>query len=172
MKKVLVLGCSGSGKSTFSVQLGELTGLPVIHLDALYWKAGWVSATEEEWDHIIDNLVELDTYIMDGNYARTLNKRLIDADTVYFFDYPRLLCIYRALKRRIIYHGKTRHDMAEGYNEKIDFEFLKWIRNFNNRNRKKIIETLDKVKDSKQVHIFTSPKQVKQYLKLYAVENK
>jgi adenylate kinase family enzyme len=165
MKKVLVLGCAGSGKSTFSSRLGQVTGLPVIHLDSFYWKPGWIAATEEEWDQIIDELVRLDSYIMDGNYSRTLNKRLLDADAVFYFDFPRLLCIYRAIKRRIMNHGRTREDMAEGCKEKIDFEFLKWIWNFRKRNRGKILETLDQVKEQKLVYIFRRPREVEEYLK-------
>ena len=109
-------------------------------MDSLYWKPGWIAVTETEWDRIIDDLVKLDTYIMDGNYSRTLTKRLANADVVYFFDFPRLLCIYRVNKRRIINHGRTRADMTEGCEEKIDFEFLKWIWNFKKRNRGKILE--------------------------------
>lgn len=164
MKKVLVLGCAGSGKSTFSSQLGKVTGLPVIHLDSLYWKPGWIAATEEEWDQIIDDLVKLDTYIMDGNYSRTLAKRLDDADVVYFFDFPRFLCIYRVIKRRVINHGRTRADMAEGCEEKIDLEFLRWIWNFKKRSRGKILKMLSQVKEQKQVFIFRRPRDVKEYI--------
>jgi len=164
MRKALVLGCSGSGKSTFASKLGEVTGLPVIHLDSFYWKPGWIAATEEEWDQIIDNLVKLDTYIMDGNYARTLPKRLVDADAVYYFDFPRSLCIYRVIKRRIVFHGRTRADMAEGCKEKIDLQFLKWIWNFRKRNRGKILEMLNQVREQKQVFIFRRPKEVKEYM--------
>ncbi|GAA0133992.1 DNA topology modulation protein [Paenibacillus sp. YSY-4.3] len=164
MRKVLVLGCAGSGKSTFSTRLGHLTGLSVIHLDSYYWKAGWIAATEEEWDQTIDELLNHDSYIMDGNYSRTLNKRLMDADVVFYFDFPRLLCIYRAIKRRIINHGRTREDMAAGCKEKIDLEFLRWIWNFRTRNRGKILEALDQVKEQTQVIIFRTTKEVKEYL--------
>ncbi len=165
MKKVLVLGCAGSGKSTFSSRLGQVTGLPVIHLDSLYWKSGWIASSEDEWDQTIDELIKLDSFIMDGNYSRTLNKRLIDADTVYFFDFPRLLCIYRVIKRRIIYHGRTRKDMADGCKEKIDLEFLRWIWNFKKRNRSQILEILDQVKDHKKLYIFKRPREIKKYIK-------
>lgn len=118
MKKVLVLGCAGSGKSTFSSQLGQVTGLPVIHLDSLYWKPNWIAATEEEWDQTMDELVRLESYIMDGNYSRTLSKRLMDADVVFYFDFPRLLCIYRVIKRRIIKSWKN----ERGYGGRLQRE--------------------------------------------------
>jgi adenylate kinase family enzyme len=172
MKKVLVLGCSGSGKSTFSKKLGQVKDIPVIHLDSLYWKTGWIAASEEEWDKTIEELLgNNDTYVMDGNYSRTLDKRLKEADTVYYFDFPRYLCIYRVIKRRILNHGKTRVDMAEGCKEKIDLEFLRWIWNFKKRSRAKILTTLDEVKGQKMVYVFTKPREVKEYLKTYGSEN-
>lgn len=164
MKKVLVLGCAGSGKSTFSSQLGQVTGLPVIHLDSLYWKPNWIASTEEEWDDTIDRLVKLESYIMDGNYSRTLNKRLRDADVVFYFDMPRSLCIYRVIKRRILNHGRVREDMAEGCREKIDLEFLKWIWNFRKRNRGRILESLDQAKEQKQIYIIKKSKEATDYL--------
>lgn len=164
MKKVLVLGCSGAGKSTFAFWLGQATGLPVIHLDSIYWKSGWVASTNDEWDEIMNELVKLDSYIMDGNYSRTLDKRLVQADTVFYFDFPRRLCIYRVIKRRIINHRKTRADMAKGCSEKIDLEFLNWVWNYRKRNRGRILEMLEKADGQKQVHIFRNPGEVKKYI--------
>jgi adenylate kinase family enzyme len=125
MRKVLVLGCAGSGKSTFAMRLGEAAGIPVIHLDSLYWKPGWVASAESEWDAVIGALVLRDTYIMDGNYSRTLPQRLKEADTIFFFDFPRFLCLYRVFKRRLRNHGRSRPDMAEDCKEKIDFAFIR-----------------------------------------------
>ncbi|WP_058302598.1 DNA topology modulation protein [Gorillibacterium timonense] len=164
MKRVLVLGCSGSGKSTFSVQLGERTDLPVIHLDSLYWKPGWIASQEKEWDEIINQLLLKDNYILDGNYTKTIQKRLKEVDTVFYFDFSRYLCLYRVVKRRILNHGKTRRDMTEGCIEKIDFEFIKWIWNYKKRNRPKIIKTLEEVKDDKEIIIFRTRKEVREYL--------
>lgn len=164
MQKVLVLGCAGSGKSTFSKRLGVVTNLPVIHLDALYWKSGWVASAEEEWDRTIEELLRRDAFIMDGNFSRTLEQRLAGADTVFFFDLPRWLCIYRVIKRRVMYHGKTRADMAEGCKEKIDFKFLKWIWNFKKRSREKIVKTLEQAQSDKEIHIFKSTKEAEAFI--------
>jgi len=165
MKKVLILGCAGSGKSTFSKLLGQHKNLPVIHLDSLYWKPGWIESTEDEWDKIIDELIHEEEYVLDGNYTRTLKARLEEADTVFYFDYPRYLCLFRVIKRRILNHGKTRVDMAKGCKEKLDSEFIKWIWNFNTVNRPKIIKLLDQVKGQKQVYIFNNPKELECYMK-------
>lgn len=102
-----------------------------------------------EWNQIIEELVRKDKYIMDGNYSRTLSTRMKNADTIFFFDLPRYLCIYGAIKRRILNHGKTRSDMAEGCKEKIDLEFIKWIWNFKKRSRDKILRELKEVKEQK-----------------------
>jgi adenylate kinase family enzyme len=171
MKKVLILGCAGSGKSTFSKQLGQYKNIPVIHLDSLYWKSGWIASSEDEWDKTIEELLLRDSYIMDGNYSRTLNKRLVDADTVYFFDFPRFLCIYRVIKRRIMNHGTTREDMAEGCKENIDLEFLKWIWNFRKRSRSKILKTLAEIDGEKKVYIFRKPKDLREYRKTHMIAN-
>lgn len=165
MNKVLILGCAGSGKSTFSKHLGIVQGLPVIHLDSLFWKSGWVASTEAEWNQILEALIRKDQYIMDGNYSRTLGIRMKDADTIFFFDFSRYLCIYQAIKRRIINHGKTRSDMAEGCKEKIDLEFIMWIRNFKKRSRDKILKILEEAQEQKKVIIFKSRKDVKNYIK-------
>lgn len=165
MKKVLILGCSGSGKSTFSKQLGRITGLPVVHLDSLYWKPGWVASSESEWDQVIKEQIQNDEYIMDGTFSRTLELRLKEADTVFYFDYSRYFCLYRVLKRRIRNHGRTRPDMADGCEEKIDLEFIQYIWSFNKTNRPNILKSLEEVKESKNVVIFKSPKDVKIYLK-------
>ncbi|WP_410511499.1 DUF4375 domain-containing protein [Paenibacillus sp. BR2-3] len=114
MKKVLVLGCAGSGKSTFSELLGKNQGLPVVHLDSLYWKPGWQASSAEEWDLVIEKLIHKDKYVLDGNYSRTLKVRLKESDTIFYLDFPRYLCLYRIFKRRILNHGRVRSDMAEG----------------------------------------------------------
>jgi adenylate kinase family enzyme len=97
----------------------------LIHLDSLFWKSGWIASIDEEWNQTIAELVRKDQYIMDGNYSRTISIRMKEADTIFFFDFSRYLCIYRAFKRRIMNHGRTRSDMAEGCKEKIDVEFIK-----------------------------------------------
>ncbi len=82
-----------------------------------------------------------------------------------FFDFPRYLCMYRVIKRRILNHGRTRRDMAEGCKEKIDLEFLRWIWNFKKRSRGKILKTLEEVKRYKMVYVFRTPREVKMYMK-------
>lgn len=95
-------------------ELGEILNIEVIHLDAVFWKPGWEPTKREEFVKKLKILMEKDQWIMDGNFGSTLDLRLKRADTVIFLDYSRFLCVYRILKRRWMYHRKTRPDMGEG----------------------------------------------------------
>lgn len=149
MKKILVIGCPGSGKTTFALKLSEKLNIPCVHLDKLFWKSGWVECSRQEFDYLLDEELKNEYWIMDGNYSRTLTRRLEFADTVIYFDYPRVLCIFRVLKRVIKNYGSTRMDMAENCPERFDFEFIKYIWNFNKINRKVIFESLDRFENIK-----------------------
>lgn len=168
MKRVLVIGCPGSGKSTFSSKFSKESNIPVIHLDSFYWKPGWVSCTDQEFDEILRDLLLQETYIMDGNYSRTLEFRTFFADTVFFFDYSRYLCLYRVIKRRILNHGKTREYMGKDCVETIDYKFIKSVWNFKKNQRMQIMNALDKYKGNKDIVIFRKQKEVNNFLKNFS----
>ncbi|MHB8756877.1 MAG: P-loop NTPase family protein, partial [Bacillota bacterium] len=130
MKKVLIIGPSGAGKSTLAKRLGSLLGLEIIHLDALYWKPGWVATPRDEWHALQQGLLARDSWLIDGNYGSTMELRLPAADTVIFMDFPRWLCLWRVFKRRLRYRGRTRSDIGPGCPEQIDWEFFKWVWRF------------------------------------------
>ncbi|MEI7024429.1 hypothetical protein [Paenibacillus sp. y28] len=88
MKRIMIIGSGGSGKSTFARKLGALTGIPVYHLDALHWKPGWVPTANDERDLLMNGLVERETWIIDGNYSRTMNGHFWHL----FRDLQKLLC--------------------------------------------------------------------------------
>ena len=121
MKRVLVIGPCGAGKTVFSKRLGEVLNLPVIHLDALYWRAGWQPTPSNEWHRIVKEVTSGTSWIMDGNYGGTLRDRLRRADSVIFLDLPRLTCVARVLWRRILSSGGSRPSMAEGCPEQDVF---------------------------------------------------
>ncbi|MEQ1604287.1 MAG: DNA topology modulation protein [Pyrinomonadaceae bacterium] len=156
MKKVVVIGSGGSGKSTFSRQLGEVTGLPVVHLDQLYWHAGWVKTPADEWEAIVRRELEKPDWIMDGNFGGTRPMRLAACDTVIFLDLPRWLCIYRILKRTLTYRKGTRPDMAEGCDERFDPEFMLWVWNYPNSGRKRVVNELEHLTDKNIITLKTS----------------
>lgn len=142
MQKILIIGSPGSGKSTFSKILSQKLNIPLVHLDSLFWKAGWVESEREEFDTLLLSELQKDKWIIDGNYSRTMEMRLKYADTVIFFDYNRFLCLWRVIKRVVINYGKVRFDMPKGCPERFDWEFLKYVYNFNSKQRADIYKKL------------------------------
>ncbi len=163
MKRVLVIGCGGSGKSTLARHLGSLLDISVIHLDSLYWRPGWVETPREEWRALVQDLVRRDCWIMDGNYSNTLDIRLPAADTVVFLDFPRLLCLWRVVKRRWQYAGRSRPDMAPGCPERLSWQFIRWIWSYPGR-RPAILRMVQEYAQGSRVFRLRSPAEVKRFL--------
>jgi len=162
----MVIGTGGAGKSTLARRLGDITGLPVIHLDREHWQPGWVEPPRDEWATKVNELAARDRWVMDGNYGGTMGARIQRADTVVFLDFPRLLCIYRALKRRVVYRNRQRPDMTPGCDEKIDFKFLKWIWDYNRTRRPGILQMLTEAEeDGKTVVILRGRKEVERWVR-------
>jgi adenylate kinase family enzyme len=165
MQKVLVIGSGGAGKSTFARRLGGLLGLPVIHLDACHWKPGWVETPKDEWLKTVEGLVERDSWVMDGNYSGTLSVRLAACDTVIFLDLPRAVCLWRVLKRVLMYRRASRPDMAEGCSEKFDVKFIGWVWGYPKRTRPKVFRLLEEsARQGTQVIRLRSRAEVREFL--------
>lgn len=164
MKRVMIVGCGGAGKSTLAQQLGEKTGLPVVHLDRLFWKPGWVERDREEFDVLLRQEMSKDEWIMDGNFNRTLPERLSRCDTVIYLDYSRLTCLWGVLKRVLTTYGTVRPDMGDGCPERIDFDFLKWVWNFNRNKREGYYRQFREVSHA-QVLIFKNRRATKRFLR-------
>ncbi|OPA73801.1 AAA family ATPase [Paenibacillus selenitireducens] len=162
--KIMIIGSSGSGKSTFSRQLGDLLDLPVYHLDVYFWKPGWVQTPDVEWVEFNKNLVAKDEWIIDGYYGRTMDIRVQAADVIFFLDLPPWITIYRVIKRRIQYHGKTRPDLNEGCPESLDWQFIKYAWRFRQDKKPAIIEKLEKHAEKTKIIMMKSPKEVKRLL--------
>src|SRR5882724_2173258 len=114
MNKILIIGSGGAGKSTFAERLGQVLKIEVVHLDVLYWKPGWVETPKPEWRKTVAELVKRESWIIDGNYSGTFDIRLEACDTVIFLDVARAFCLWRVLKRWMLYRHGGRPDMAEG----------------------------------------------------------
>ena len=151
MQKVLVIGCPGSGKSTFARRLPALTGLPLIYLDQLFWNADKTWVSQETLDARIEAALAGDRWIMDGNYARTLELRLQVCDTVFFLDYPLELCL-QSVEQRI---GTVRPDMP-WVEEEPDEEFLQYIRDFPADQLPEIIRLLEQYRAGRRIITFRS----------------
>ena len=151
MERILIIGCSGSGKSWLARELGQKLGLPVIHLDQLWWQTGWQNVTVEEFDSRLAMALNMDRWIIDGNYSRTMEERLTRCDTVIYLDFSRWACLLGMCQRLLTNRGKTRPDMSAGCPERFNWEFVKWIWNFNKNNRVRNYTYLAKAKHAKSV---------------------
>ena len=164
MERVMIIGCGGSGKSTLAKTLGEKTGLPVIHLDQIWWEPGnWQHLEREDFDKRLAEEVEKPRWIIDGNFNRTMQTRLNRADTVIYFVFPATLCLLSWIKRVITNWGNARPDMAEDCCEWFDPEFAGWILKFNRTHRKAYHRMLSEQKD-KNIRIFKNRRQVRRFL--------
>ncbi len=164
MKRIIIIGSGGAGKSTLARQLGEILQIEVLHLDKLYWQPNWIEPPKDEWQKMVAEFLKKDSWVMDGNFGGTMEMRLEACDTAIFLDFPRTVCLYRILKRWAKYYNTNRPDMSEGCNEKVDLRFLGWIWNFKKTTTPKIEERLKKVENDKNIIRLKSPKEVQNFL--------
>lgn len=160
----MVIGSSGAGKSTLSRRLGQILGIEVVHLDVEHWRPGWVETPKGEWRRKVEELVRRDSWIMDGNFGATLDVRFEACDTVVFLDLSRFVCIWRVLKRWMLYKQGTRPDMAEGCHEKLDLKFLAWIWSFGKTSRPKVLALVRQYSQSKRIVWLRTRAEVKKFL--------
>ncbi len=161
MKKVIVIGCPGSGKTTFSEKLSKITDLPLYYLDAIWHKPDKTHIRREEFDKRITEIFSEPEWIIDGNYKRTIEIRLKECDTVFLFDLPTEVCL-QGVTERI---GKGRYDLPWIETE-LDPDFKQFIEDFPEDTLPYIYELIDKYKDDKNVVIFKSRKEAEEYLKM------
>jgi len=166
MQKIIIIGPGGAGKSTLSKRLAKKLRIPVIHLDTLYWKEGWVETPLSEWEKIQTELVSHPQWILDGNYEESLDIRLQSCDTVIFLDFPRYLTLYRVIKRYLTYRRKQREDRCKGCQEKLSYFFLKWVWDYPTKSRPFILKKLSLLQKQKKVniHILSSQTDIDTFL--------
>jgi adenylate kinase family enzyme len=164
MKKIAIIGCGGSGKSTLSVKLGKALLLPVHHLDMIFWQPNWTPMSHPEFSERQKQIFTADDWIVDGNYGSTMKARLQQADTIIFLDLPTLNCLWGAISRYFRYRNRTRPDMTEGNEERLNLEFLLWILFYRRTRRPTILSMLQEFEQTKRVEILTSRKAVEQLM--------
>lgn len=164
MRRVAIIGSGGAGKSRLAQDLGARLGLPVIHLDALFWKPGWVATPPEVWRETVSRLASGDRWIIDGNYTSSMETRLQAADTIIFLDFPTPVCVWRVFKRWITYGGRRRPDMGAGCEERLDAQFLRWVWRFRRDDRPSILQKLQALPAGKRVVRLTSGRGISRFL--------
>lgn len=159
MKRAVVIGCSGSGKSVFSRKLREVTGSPLFYLDMIWHKPDGTNISRKEFDEKLSSIISRDSWIIDGNYQRTLETRIKACDTVFLFDLPTEICIEGALSRI----GKKREDMPWFENE-LDPEFRQWIESFRANQLPEIYRLLEKYENGREIVVFRTREQADKFI--------
>lgn len=165
MRRVLVIGSGGAGKSTVARTLGTQLGLPVIHLDAHYWRPGWVPTPAAEWRERVAQLAAGDSWVMDGHYGGTMEQRLSACDTVVFLDLPWYVCLSRVLQRTARYRGRSRPDMTDGCPEHLTWDFAWWIITYPIRRRPGVLARLAALPDRTRVVRLRSTRDVETFMR-------
>ncbi len=135
MRRILVIGSPGAGKSVLARRLAERFDLPLIHLDREYFSPGWVEMPRALWRARVAELVRRPEWVMDGNYSSTFDLRVPRAEAVVWLDLPRLTCLARVIRRVLRYWGTTRPDLGPDCIERFDWSFLRFVWSYPTRTR-------------------------------------
>ena len=158
MKKVIVIGCPGSGKSTFSKSLHKITGIPLFHLDMMFWNADKTRVAKPVFLERLSKTLQTSEWIIDGNYASTMELRIQACDTVFFLDYPLEICLNGIRERR----GKARSDIP-WIETQEDTEFIEFVKNFNSKSRPQVMELLERY-SHKNIFAFNNRTEATEFL--------
>lgn len=158
-QRMIVIGCPGSGKSTFSYRLRDKTGIPLYHLDMIFHRPDRTTIPKEEFDKRLSDILEREQWIIDGNYQRTLPVRFEKCDTVFLFDLPVEECV-NGIKERI---GRSRDDMPWIESE-ADDGFLERVLNFRDDKLPAIYELIKKYGALKNIIVFHSRHEADRWL--------
>ncbi len=159
MKKIIVIGCPGSGKSTFSKSLHKITKIPLYHLDMLFWNEDKTTVEKSVFLDRLLKVIQNDEWIIDGNYSSTMELRMQACDTVIFLDFPLEVCLNGIKERK----GKPRSDMPWIESDEDDAEFIEFIKNYNSQSRPKVTELLKRY-SHKDIYIFSNRIQAEEFL--------
>ncbi len=168
MRRVVVLGPAGAGKSAVAREISKRTGLPVVHLDPIFWRAGWTPAPRDAAERELAAAIAGDRWVLDGNFLPEhgveRDPRFERADTVVFLDLPRRTCLRRVLTRLVRDRGRRRPDLPEGAYEGVDVELLRWIWSYPKTDRPRVLELLAQLGSGVRVAHLRSSADVRRFL--------
>ena len=159
MKRVIVIGCPGSGKTTFAEKLRDKSNLPLFYLDAIWHKPDRTHISREEYDKRLAEILALDAWIIDGNYSRTIESRIAACDTVFLFCLPSEVCLDGAISRL----GKDRYDMP-WIDTELDPKLKAEIEEFSSKKLPSIYALIDKYRDGRDIVVFKSREEADEFL--------
>ncbi|MEP2978950.1 MAG: AAA family ATPase [Lentilitoribacter sp.] len=164
LKRIMIIGQPGSGKSTLARALGDITGLPVVHIDTIHWQSGWIERSKPERTRLCEEVHASDEWVFEGGHSITWPTRVARADMIIALDIPLRVRAWRVFWRTIKHYGKTRADLPEGCPERFNWEFIIWIWNTRNTARKKLLTTVENAPSDKEKHILYSTKDVDAFI--------
>ena len=164
MQRVMIIGQPGSGKSTLARRLGEITYLPVIHIDHIHWQAGWVERSREDKRRLTLEASARPTWIFEGGHSATWPERLDRADTLIWVDLPVGLRLWRVVRRVVRYYGQSRPDLPDGCPEHFNAEFLTYIWRTRRQARDRMRALYDSAPADKARYHLSSPAEVRAFL--------
>jgi adenylate kinase family enzyme len=164
----VILGSAGAGKSTLAASIARRTGLPVIHLDVLFWRAGWVLAPQDEAHRGLATAMRDDRWIIEGNFLGQdgggPDPRFARAEVVIFLDVGRVRCLWRVLRRLAHDRGRSRPDLPEGCAESLDLTLLRWIWGYPAAERPRVLRLLTQLPSGMEVHRLRSDRDVARFV--------
>ncbi len=158
----MLIGPGNAGKSTLAVELGKILGLPVFHLDRIFWLPNWIEKERQLFNEEQRSLVAKDRWIIEGDFYKSYDIRAERADTIIYLNVPRRLLIPRFFKRVYRYRGRTRPDMTAGNHEKVNIDYLKWLYYYD---RNVPMTLVNKYRDSKEIYVFEKPREIEVFLR-------
>ena len=165
MKRVMIVGQPGAGKSTLARLMGTITGLPVVHIDRIHWMPGWIERTGPEKDRLCAEVHARDEWIFEGGRSPTWPERLDRADTLIWLDPPFALRVWRVFRRTVRDHGRVMPDKPEDCPERFDLDFARWIWTTRHSHRAKMRALWDGAPPGKAKYRFTNAGDVDGYLR-------
>lgn len=163
--RITITGSSGAGKTTLAIKIAKHFKIPIIHLDKYFWKPGWNTPDMNEWHDKVEQLVQEESWVMEGNYGSTFDVRFPRATEIIHMDFSRYLCLYRVLKRRIQSGKKLRPDLAPGCEERFELNFYKYIWDYPSVYGPRVYRDIDYLDAREKFTILKNSTDVSNYLK-------